>query len=301
MSGRYPDWNTDGRNWPNRAASQFVEADGYHWHVQSMGPDHPTAPVCVLIHGTGAATHSWRDLMPRLAQDFRVIAMDLPGHGFTRPNFKRRVTLPLMAGSIVALLDELDARPDLIVGHSAGAAIGMQMMLDRGWKVPLVGLNPALMPFPGLAAKLFPQLAKVLFTNPLVSQIFARMARYPGAVERFLGKATGSTIDRAGLKQYEILMSRSGHCDGAIRMMASWRLEPLQARMQELTGPVLLVHAAGDTAIPRSAVKGAADLIPRCTFEELKGVGHLAHEERPEQVAQMIGAFVADMTEREAG
>lgn len=300
MSGRYPDWNVQGRSWPNRSASRFVEVDGYSWHVQTMGPDRPDAPVCLLIHGTGAATHSWRDLMPLLAKEYRVIAMDLPGHGFTRPNFKRRVTLPLMTSSIAALLDELDARPDLIVGHSAGAAIGMQLLLDRGWNIPLVGLNPALMPFPGLAAKLFPQLAKMLFTNPLVSQIFARMARYPGAVERFLGKATGSTIDRAGLKQYELLMSCSGHCDGAIRMMASWRLEPLQARMVELEAPVLLVHASGDTAIPRTAVADAAALIPQCTFEELKGLGHLAHEERPEQIAGRIGAFAAGMASQEA-
>lgn len=301
MSGRYPEWETDGRNWPNRSASRFIEAGGYNWHVQIMGPDGKDVPVCLLIHGTGASTHSWRDLMPLLAQDYRVIAMDLPGHGFTRPNFRQRVTLPLMAGSIAALLDSLDAVPALIVGHSAGAAIGMQIMLDRDWQVPLVGLNPALMPFPGLASKLFPQLAKMLFTNPLVSQIFARMARYPGTVERFLGKATGSTIDRAGLKQYEILMSRSGHCDGAIRMMASWRLEPLQARMQELQAPVLLVHASGDTAIPRSAVKGAADLIPHCIFEELKGAGHLAHEERPQQIARLIGEFAAAKASEEAG
>ncbi len=304
MSRRYPEWAIEGKDWPNRSASEFIEADGYRWHVQTMGSegraDSGNSPVCLLIHGTGAATHSWRDLMPLLAENYRVIAMDLPGHGFTRPNHARRVSLPQMSRSIALLLDEMNAEPDLIVGHSAGAAIGAQLLLDRAWSAPLVGLNPALLPFPGLAAKLFPQLAKMLFTNPLVSQIFARMARYPGGIERFLGKATGSSIDRAGLKQYKLLMSRSGHCDGAIRMMASWQLEDLQKRLPDLLAPVLLLHTSDDTAIPRSAVRGAADLIPNANYKELQGLGHLAHEEQPATIAEIIEVFAAESNGIEA-
>jgi len=293
VSRRYPDWEIDGKGWPNRDASRFVTADGYNWHVQEMGPSQNDAPVCLLLHGTGAATHSWRDLMPRLAAGHRVIAMDLPGHGFTRPTFGRRVSLPAMTRSINLLLDELDVTPDLIVGHSAGAAVGIQLLLDKDWDVPLVGLNPALLPFSGLAAKLFPTLAKVLFTNPFVARIFARMARGPSEVERFLRKSTGSTIDRAGNEFYRRLLTRAGHCDGAIRMMASWQLEDLAARLPSLTGPVMLLHASNDKAIPQSAVRGAADKIAHCTYEEVAGLGHLAHEEKPEQIAAMIEAFAA--------
>ena len=300
MSRRYPDWNIEGKNWPNHETSVFVEADGYRWHVQRMGPDALDIPVCLLIHGTGAATHSWRDLMPLLAKKWRVIAMDLPGHGFTRPNHQRRVTLPQITRSIGILLEELETDPGLIVGHSAGAAIGIQLLLDNRTKAPLVGLNPALLPFPGLAAKLFPTLAKVLFTNPFVSRIFARMARYPGEVERFLRKSTGSTIDRAGIEQYRLLLTRPGHCDGAIRMMASWQLEVLQRSLPDVAAPALLVHAQKDKAIPRSAVLQAAGMIPNCTFEELAGLGHLAHEEIPEQIVELIGAFAAEASGQEA-
>ena len=291
MSRRFPDWAIDGANWPNRASSEFIAADGYNWHVQQMGAAY--APVCLLLHGTGAATHSWRDLMPLLAKDHRVIAMDLPGHGFTRPAHHRRVTLPQMSASLGALCDVLGITPDLIVGHSAGAAIGAQLLLDREWEAPLVGLNPALMPFPGLAAKLFPQLAKMLFTNPLVSLIFARLASAPGEPERFLRKATGSAIDRAGVKTYRTVLTRPGHCDGAIRMMASWQLEPLVKRLPDLISPVLLVHASKDKAIPRVAVQQAAQLMPNVTYEEMPGLGHLAHEEKPEQTAAMIASFLA--------
>ncbi len=291
MSSRYPDWKIEGRDWPNRDASTFVEADGYRWHIQRIGPERKGAPICLLLHGTGAATHSWREVMPLLAEHYDVIAMDLPGHGFTRPNPARQVSLPKMAASVELLLEELEAAPTLIVGHSAGAAIGLRLLLDKSWKTPLVGLNPALLPFPGLAAKLFPQLARMLFTNPFVSIIFARMARGPGQVKKFLERSTGSAIDAEGIDFYQRLFSKSGHCDGAIRMMANWRLERLEQRLPYVESPVMLVHADKDTAIPASAVRRAADKIPDCALETVTGLGHLAHEEDPEQLVSLITAF----------
>ena len=291
MSGRYPDWATDGKDWPNRLSSRFVRAGGYEWHVQEMGPDAAGTPVCLLIHGTGAATHSWRSLMPLLAKHYRVIAMDLPGHGFTKSAVIGNVTLSGMATSIAAVLKELSCTPDLIVGHSAGVAIAAQLLLDTGWKAPLVGFAPALMPFPGLAARIFPSLAKMLFTNPFVSIIFSRMAQAPGQTAKFLARSTGSQIDADGAKFYTRLFSKSGHCDGAIRMMANWRLEALGARMNEITSPVLLVYPSKDAAIPKSAVAGAAQLLPNCEVLDMQGFGHLAHEEDPEQAKEIVTAF----------
>ncbi|MFN3618965.1 alpha/beta fold hydrolase BchO [Sphingorhabdus sp.] len=291
MSGRYPDWATDGKDWPNREHSSFVRAGGYTWHMQQTGPDTPDAPVCLLIHGTGAATHSWRALMPLLARQYRVIAMDLPGHGFTKSGASGNVTMSGMAKSIAALLEERGCTPDFIVGHSAGVAIAAQLLLDKGWNVPLVGFAPALMPFPGLAARIFPSLAKMLFTNPFVSIIFSRMAQTPGQTAKFLARSTGSKIDVEGAKFYTRLFSKSGHCDGAIRMMANWRLEALGARLGAIASPVLLVHPAKDAAIPKSAVTDAARLMPHCEILEMPGLGHLAHEEDAAQAAQIVTKF----------
>lgn len=283
---RHPDWATDGRDWPNREASSFVRAGGYEWHVQLMGE----GPACLLLHGTGAATHSWRDLMPLLAGRYRVVAMDLPGHGFTKGT-GRRPTLDGMAASIAALLAKLDLTPNLIIGHSAGAAIGIQLLLDHKWDIPLIGFTPALMPFPGLAAKIFPSLAKMLFTNPFVAIIFSRMAQAPGQTAKFLARSTGSKIDAPGERYYTRLFSRSGHCDGAIRMMANWQLDKLRDRLGELGAPVLLVSAANDAAIPQSAVNAAAALIPSCETLAVPGLGHLAHEEYPVQAARIVTGF----------
>ncbi|MEL6375369.1 MAG: alpha/beta hydrolase, partial [Pseudomonadota bacterium] len=74
------DWSREGGLWPHREASSFVQAGGATWHVQQMGK--PGAPQALLLHGTGASVHSWGGLMPMLAEDYHVTAMDLPRHAF---------------------------------------------------------------------------------------------------------------------------------------------------------------------------------------------------------------------------
>jgi len=287
MSG--PRWDVEGRNWPNRSTSRFIETQGLKWHVQIAGE----GPVVLLLHGTGAATHSWRDVLPLLAQGFTVIAPDLPGHGFTQGRPKQGLTLNGMAIALADLLRALDRQPTLIAGHSAGAAIALQMVTEQGVAIPVVGFNPALMSFPGLAAKLFPSLAKMLFVNPFVPRMLAKIARIPGETGRFLARATGSQIDAKGIAAYEALMSNHRHCGGAMEMMASWDLEALSRLLPQVASPVLLVHSSGDTAVPLNSVERAAKLIPDCRLEVLPTLGHLAHEERPDRAANLIRMFAA--------
>ena len=295
MSG--PRWEIEGRNWPNHAASRFVETTSIRWHVQIAGE----GPAVLLLHGTGAATRGWRDVLPRLAQHHTVIAPDLPGHGFTQGRPKQGLTLPGMATALAALLEKLDARPILIAGHSAGSAIALQLVHARGETTPIVGFNPALMPFPGLAAKLFPSLAKALFVNPFVPRILAGIAKIPGETGRFLRRATGSTIDAKGIAAYEVLMSNHRHCGGAMEMMASWDLESLSRLLPQIGSPVLLVHSSADSAVPLDSVERAAKFIPDCRLEVLPGLGHLAHEEQPARAADFIRAFAEQKLGQETG
>src|SRR5450631_1137543 len=144
-------------------------------------------PPLLLLHGTGAATHSWRGLAPILAQQFTVVAPDLPGHGFTQSPPPHRLSLPGMASDASQLLRTLDVKPEIVVGHSAGAAILARMCLDeRIAPRLLIGLNGAFMPFGGVANHLFSPLAKLLVMNPFVPRLFVWQASNPGAVERLI-------------------------------------------------------------------------------------------------------------------
>ncbi|MFM9852926.1 MAG: alpha/beta fold hydrolase BchO [Sphingomonadaceae bacterium] len=284
-----PDWNRQGRNWPNRSESRFVDAGGIRFHVQVAG----SGPVILLLHGTGAATHSWRDMLPLLAQDFTVIAPDLPGHGFSGGT-ANQLTLPLMAKVIGTLCDTLSLAPDVIVGHSAGAAIAVRMVSD-GFVHPraIIAANGALLPFPGVAAKIFPAMAQMLFINPFMPRLFALQAAMPGAVESFLKRSTGSTIDAVGVATYEALFRSAGHCAGALGMMANWDLNRIKAELATLTIPLALVYGDRDAAVPPSVSRDVARIARHAELIAMPGLGHLAPEEDPEGFATIIRRIAA--------
>ncbi len=287
-----PDWTRDGADWPNRAASRFVEAGGIRFHVQIMG----SGPPILLLHGTGAATHSWRDLAPMLAAHVTVIAPDLPGHGFTSPLPWSRMSLPGMAAALRQLLIILDCpAPMLVVGHSAGAAIAVEMALER-MIAPrgIVSLNGALRRFDGLAGRIFSPLAKLMSLNPLVPRIFAWRAADPAVVARLL-ESTGSRIDPRGADLYGRLARRSGHAGAALSMMANWDLNRVEADLPKLAARLLLITGSDDRSIPPSDAAMLARRVATAQHVRLPRLGHLAHEEQPALIADLIIKFAENL------
>ncbi|MEL6520464.1 MAG: alpha/beta fold hydrolase BchO [Pseudomonadota bacterium] len=285
------DWSAYSEVWPHADHSQFLATRPHRWHVQIMGE----GPTVLLLHGAGGASMSWRDLMPRLATRFRVIAPDLPGHGFTRLGAMQRSSLSLMARDLVTLLDKLDAKPDLIVGHSAGGALALQL-LEVLLQPPLgvIGFNAALDNFKGVAGWLFPVMAKTLALNPLVAPTLARMTR--GGNAKSLIEGTGSTLDPVGVSLYAALIGETRHIDGTLTMMSQWRLEGLQDRLPTIATPTLLVVGDNDRAVPPETSVRAASLMPHAEVIHLPNYGHLAHEEDPKQAEQAVTGFFDILT-----
>lgn len=245
-------------------------------------------PTVLLLHGTGAATHSWRTLAPMLAERFTVVALDLPGHGFTEALPSHRMSLPGMAAAIAELLKEIDVDPAIAIGHSAGAAILVHMCLDKRIEPRLlISLNGALLPFRGLAGQLFPPMAKLLYLNPFVPRMFAWGAGDGARVERLL-RDTGSTIDAEGRNLYTRLLRRSSHVGGALRMMANWQLQPLERALPRLQTPLILVTGENDRAVPPRSAEEVGRLVPGARVVRLPGLGHLAHEEKPERIDTLV-------------
>jgi len=281
-----PDWSRDGADWPNREASRFVTAGGLHWHVQVMG----SGPVLLLLHGTAAATHSWRALGPLLAQHYTVVAPDLPGHGFTSAPSGHRLSLPGMARAVAELLAAMDIRPDLVAGHSAGAAILLRLALD-GAIAPraVIGLNAALLPLGERHAEFFTSAARLLVGLPFVPRLFAWRASQTAVAERLL-RDTGSRIEPRGVALYARLFRHAGHIGAALRMMANWDLKPLLRDLPRLAPELLLVVGEDDKAVPPAQAERVRAILPAARILRLPGLGHLAHEEAPDRIAEIIFA-----------
>jgi magnesium chelatase accessory protein len=272
------DWESQGHDWPNAAHSRFVQAAGVRWHVQQAGTQ---GPRVLLLHGTGASSHTWRDMWLPLAEHAQVLAIDLPGHGFSSLAEGDGMSLPGMAKGIGELLRQLDWSAQALIGHSAGAAIAAQMVLDQGLKPQvLMGINPAWLPLPGLAGVLFPPVAKLLALSSMVPNWFARQASNPDMLDKLL-QTTGSQIDERGKELYARLVASPSHALGALKMMAAWDLSLGEHKLRQLRCPVRMLIGDKDGTVPPVQAKEALALLHNGELTEWLPYGHLVHEEAP--------------------
>lgn len=297
------DWNRDGLTWPNRDNSRFIFAGGIRWHVQSMAPDNDAncdTPVVLLLHGTGASTHSWRGLLPLLAADYRVVAIDFPGHAFTSVPPQSAYSLPGMSAAIGHLLTELGINPMVIVGHSAGSAVACRLALDSHCAPSrIISFNGALLPFGGPAASLFTPLAQILAATEVIPRWFSVRAARPEVMRRLLAN-TGSQLDAEGTALYLKLAGSPEHVASAFRMMGSWDLVGLQRRWAELAPSLTLVVGERDISVPPSQSRQVAKQLPQSELVVMPGLGHLAHEEDPEAAAKLVRERICSATPRVA-
>ena len=269
---------------PHASASRFVEAGGLRWHVQVMGQ----GPAALLLHGTGASTHSWRGVMPLLARRFTVVAPDLPGMGRTQMPPRAGLSLRGMTDGLAALLGALGLAPELVVGHSAGAALGARLCLD-GAVTPrlLVAVNGALLPLNGWAGQVFAPMARAMVALPGIPRLFAWRAADQAAVRSLLA-GTGSHLDAEGVELYARLFRQPQHVEATLGMMAQWDLPGLRAALPHLTTPLLLLVGKQDRTIRPTEARRLQAILPGARVVALPGLGHLAHEEAPELVTEAI-------------
>jgi magnesium chelatase accessory protein len=277
-------WEREKGAWPLHEFSRFVVADGIRWHVQQQG----SGPALLLVHGTGASTHSWRDVMPLLARTFSVVAVDLPGHAFTQSVLPWRSSLGAMSASLAALLTVLGVRPGYCVGHSAGAAIICRMTLD-GLIAPrgLASINGAFLPFAGAAGVFFAPIAKLLGANPLLPRLIAWRAGDTAFIRRLVA-GTGSTLDARGVDLYARLVRCPSHVAAAFAMMGHWDLQSLERDLPRLAVPLTLIVGENDRSVPPQQALRIQQRLAASTLERLPRLGHLAHEEAPAQVADLV-------------
>ena len=177
------------------------------------------------------------------------------------------------------------------VSGRTGAAIALR--LSQSLNVPkVIGINPALDNFDGVAGWLFPILARLLAANPFTANLFTLGAS--AARARRLIEGTGSKIDANALDYYTRLIGDRAHVNGALQMMAHWSLDGLLRDLPEIQAKVLFLTGANDTAVPPRVADEAAARLRQARVIRLEGLGHLAHEEDPGRILAEIQPFLQD-------
>jgi len=245
-----------------------------------------TGPTLLLIHGAGGATHSFRHLIPLLSPTHRLSVVDLPGHGFTVLGARSRCSVDAMAQDLAALCSQENWQPTAIIGHSAGAALGLRMAEIMPLQA-VIGINAALGKFEGVLGWVFPIMARLLALTPLVAQLFSKLAGTPSRVRQLL-TSTGSQIDATGQAQYLHLLRMPTHISATLTMMAQWDLDGLLARLPRQDLPCLLITSTNDRAVPAFVSEKVAEGMPNAKWVDLPNHGYLVHEEAADQVAPLI-------------
>ncbi|MFG1792386.1 alpha/beta fold hydrolase [Nocardia sp. NPDC049149] len=258
----------------------MLPLDGGDIHVSQDGPR--TAPALALIHGFATSTHSWDPLVPLLTEKYRVIRIDLLGHGRSAKPAGGGYELPRQASRVGAALDQLGVERALIVGHSTGGSVATAVAEQRPDLVcALVLINTG----PRLDAFIAPQLA----IDP---------AQWPNLTDDQLRAAMDSAFSRAGYQIPQQLIDdvrgMPFHAFAAAMQASTAYLEqrPLPERLAVLGTPLLVLFGADDRRWrPSSAAEYLA--VPGAKVEMLSGVGHSPMLEDPPQTAVPLLAFTA--------
>jgi magnesium chelatase accessory protein len=275
-------------DWPERQFSRIVACDGLRWHLQESG----SGPLLLLIHGTGGSTHSWAPCLPALRERYTVLAIDLPGHGFTDvpaalEQSRDVYSLHGMAHAVDRLLQQLGARPTLVAAHSAGVSLLMQLAL-RGAITPsrIVGFNPALIAPPTLYTMLLGPLVGALVERTVVAETGAWLARGTKVIELMLA-SSGTSLTAEQLARYRTLCARPGHIHAALTMMSRWDLPRLLRDAHALRTPLQLIAGTRDHWVPVRPLARVVERLANTTFREIDA-GHLIPEERPDEVVRAL-------------
>jgi pimeloyl-ACP methyl ester carboxylesterase len=281
--------------------SRDAELGAHVHHVDFGGA--PDGPPLVLVHGLGGSHLNWDLLAPQLTGHGRVLAIDLPGFGLSRPT-GRPATIRSNVAVLAEFLREVCEPPVVLVGNSMGGLVSALLTREEPHLVrALVLLDPAL-PAPARVLR-SPSAAATLVLHALPG-VGERLRR--GRRRRIGGRATVHETLRlcgvdaaaipAGLVERSVaLVERQSDVAGTDRAFLSasrslaWtlvRARRFRAVLSAIPVPVLLVHGDRDQLVPIDAARAIARAHPAWRFVELAGGGHLPQLQAPEELAALI-------------
>lgn len=265
--------------------SDLIDVAGVRLHVRDSGPR--DAPAMVLLHGFGSSLQTWDAWEPRLASQYRVVRLDLPGGGLSGPDPTGDYTDERSMAVLVGLLDRLGVGRAIVVGNSMGGRIAWAFAAAHPERVSgLVLISPDGFASPGFAYGKTPDVGVAIQAMRFVlPRQLVRMSLAPAyADSRAL---TDERLDR----YYDLLRAPGARPAMIARMKQSIRFDPM-GRLASIRAPTLVLWGEDDRLIPFSNAADYLRAIPAATLEALAGVGHLPQEEAPERSLDALLRFV---------
>lgn len=265
---------------------RFVRVGDQLVHIERTGEGEPV----VLLHGFGASTWAWRKVLPGLAKEFEVIAIDLNGFGYTqRPRGRESYTREGQAQLVLGVMDALGIEKAHFVGHSYGGAITLWTASRHRDRVRSMVLVDS-------AAPTYPEDRRSgLAAFRTLSILFVRgVALRPGGIRRALAKSVydDSIVTPELVQGYLDRLRIEGLGDAYYGLTAPSRSRPETVDLRTIDVPALVIWGEEDELISVHSGRRASSLLPRSTFAVLEKTGHLPMEERPEELLALMLPFL---------
>lgn len=274
---------------PHPEHSWFTRINGIRVHYQEAGEEN--APAIVLIHGFISSTAIWSDVFVSLADaGFRVIAIDMPGYGYSDKPADGQYTIGWQAQTIVGLLDRLEIDTATIVGASYGGAVAATIALDypeRVERLVLVG---------------------TVSNDEILKQLPVRIGRLPliGDVVTplYLGSRwvlrqrmadmycrSGVAIDEHKLAARHHLLATANVHRAMLRSMRRWSADRISREANLIRTPTLIAWGEADAHVPLNDGVRLRDRIPGARLIVFRNCGHLPPAEQPEKFVEVLTNF----------
>jgi pimeloyl-ACP methyl ester carboxylesterase len=279
----------------------FLElAPGYRIHYREQGP--PQAPVLLLVHGYSDSYATWQGWMEALAPRFRVISLDLPGHGLTAAPSDFVLDADALAELLLQLIDRLQLPPLVLAGNSMGGGVAWKFALAHPERLRALVLVAAV----GLDTGESTGQSGLIFR--LLQQGWARQLLATLDTRALLRQALRAQVHDARLiteqvvAQWADYLRYPGHRP---ILLSAWSRPPLQAspsQLATLSMPTLILQGESDPVIAPAASRRLAQAIPGAKLLLYPQVGHLPQREIALRSARDVADFMHTLpAERAAG
>lgn len=292
---RRPDisYETLERAYANEASRFIMVKDGLRIHYRDEGPR--DGETLVLVHGFAASLHTWEPWVERLKTRYRVISLDLPGHGLSRVTEAAYPPGPIVFADVVGdVADALELETFVLVGSSMGGNTAWTYALTDGDRLEglvLVGASG----WPAEDSDNRPLVFRLL--DVPVARRVLRDLDLSALIE---GGLRDSFVDQALITDDMIArygaLSRAPARRGYILELISRRddrTEATTARLSAIAVPTLILHGEADAVVPASGGRKFHGAIPGSELVLYPEVGHLPQEEIPDQSVADLEAFLA--------
>ena len=298
--------------------SLFVEVGGLRLHVETWPPGQAPAQAdasaderigVVLLHGFGSQTRTWRHLGEALgaaAAEFApTLAFDRPAFGLTeRPARSSWGRAPSPYGPdaqvvlTLGLLDAYGVERAVLVGHSAGGSLALQVAVEHPERVAgLVLISPAV--YAGGGA---PNWVRPLLATPQANRIGPLIMRQFGgsAGDEFLRAAyfDPDALDPIDDAAYRRALGVEGWDAALWELVKASRERDLEPFLPNVRVPTLVLTGTADVIVPPEQSERLARALPDARYVAIERCGHVAHEECAEATVAAVLAWLGDVSTR---